>query len=225
MGTCWARGGSGRCPYLIYEQRLCATPSPSPQTFANPMLYNRYKMSWFEASARVPLLISYPKRIEPRIINESVSSMDLLPTLVELVGSSVDSRLPLDGRSLLPYLQGGSESNTVYGEYAGEGTIAPYMMIRRGPWKFIICPTDPLQLYNLETDPKELVNLAHHPGDNTDRTVLSQFVQEAEERWDFKQIHAEVLKSQRARRLCWSALTRGRFESWDYQPHDDAKEK
>ena len=189
------------------------------------MPLNRYKMSWFEASARVPLLISYPKLIKPRVINECVSSMDLLPTLVELVGSSVDSRLPLDGKSLVPYLRGSSSPNTVYGEYAGEGTIAPYMMIRRGAWKFIICPADPLQLYNLESDPQELVNLAINPRTGAEQSVLSQFVAEAEARWDFAKIHAEVLRSQRARRLCWSALKLGRFESWDYQPHDDATAK
>ena len=182
-------------------------------------------MSWFEASARVPLLISYPRLIEPRVIKESVSSMDLLPTLVELAGASIDERLPLDGKSLLPYLSGSQISNTVFGEYAGEGTVAPSMMIRRGPWKFIACPADPPQLFNLERDPKELVNLALHPQNVADRVIVAQFTTEAEERWNFKKIHAEVLKSQRARRLCWSALTRGSFESWDYQPRDDAREK
>ena len=182
-------------------------------------------MSWFEASARVPLLISYPRLIEPRIIKESVSSVDLLPTLVELVGASIDERLPLDGKSLLPYLCGSEDLNTVFGEYAGEGTVAPSMMIRRGPWKFITCPADPPQLFNLETDPKEVFNLALRPQNVADRAILAQFTKEAEERWNFKRVHAEVLRSQRARRLCWSALTRGNFESWDYQPRDDAREK
>ena len=184
-----------------------------------------YKMTWFEAAARVPLLISYPRLIEPRIIKASVSSVDLLPTLVELIGGSVDERLPLDGKSLLPYLCGSENCNTVFGEYAGEGTVAPSMMIRRGPWKFITCPADPPQLFNLETDPKELVNLALRPQNVADRAILAQFTAEAEERWNFKKVHAEVLRSQRARRLCWNALTRGLFESWDYQPRDDAREK
>lgn len=207
------------------QYTLSITTVAGISTQANSVPLDRYKMSWFEASARVPLLISYPKLIKPRVINECVSSMDLLPTLVELVGSSVDSQLPLDGKSLVPYLHGSSRPNTVYGEYAGEGTIAPYMMIRRCAWKFIICPADPLQLYNLETDPKELVNLAINPRTEAEQSVLSHFVEEAEERWDFVKIHAEVLRSQRARRLCWSALTLGRFESWDYQPHDDATAK
>lgn len=154
--------------------------------------------------------------------------MDLLPTLVELIGSSVDERLPLDGKSLLPYLYGSEtseEPNTVIGEYAGEGTISPCMMIRRGHWKFITCLADPPQLFNLSVDPKELVNLATNPSNDAEKAILDHFMEEADQRWDLKRIHAEVLRSQRARRLCWSALTRGRFESWDYQPHDDAKEK
>ncbi|KAL9011886.1 MAG: hypothetical protein Q9173_003306 [Seirophora scorigena] len=188
-----------------------------------------YKMSWFEGSARVPLLISYPKLFSPKTIPYNVSTLDLLPTLVDLVGGSFDQRLPLDGVSLLPYLKSQLTLNphhdTVFGEYAGEGTIAPLMMIRRGPWKFVTCPADPPQLFNLKKDPKELHNLAlsHDP---IVAKVFGDFVDEASRRWNFQAIHDEVLQSQRTRRLCWDALSKGRYEGWDYQPKvDDAKEK
>ena len=178
-------------------------------------------MSWFEASARVPLLISFPKHFIPRTITQNVSSLDILPTFVELANGSLDTRLSIDGNSLLPYLQGYEGLDSVYGEYAGEGTIAPLMMIRRGPWKFITCPVDPPQLFNLPNDPQELHNLAtsHEPDD---QEILRAFLKEADARWDFKAIHERVLRSQRERRLCWDALTQGRFESWDYQPREDA---
>jgi len=184
---------------------------------------HRYKMSWYEASARVPLLISYPKRFIPRTVTRNVSSLDILPTLVELANGSIDTRLPMDGNSLLPYLHGYEGCDTVYGEYAGEGTIAPLMMIRRGPWKFIACPVDPPQLFNLEQDPQELHNLATS-NDSAVQEVFVAYVKEANARWDFKRIHKEVLKSQRERRLCWDALKQGRFESWDYQPKEDASQ-
>ena len=182
-------------------------------------------MSWYEASARVPLMISYPKRYTPEYIKEHVSTLDLLPTLVDLVGGKMDTRLPMDGRSLVPQLEGEKGIDKVFGEYAGEGTVAPIMMIRRGPWKFVCCPTDPPQLFNLEDDPKELNNLAVSSDDQSTQQVFEAFVAEAEERWDFKKLHAEILKSQRKRRVCWDALQQGRFESWDYQPKDDAREK
>ena len=195
---------------------------------ANVMDDPRYKMSWFEGSARVPLLISYPQRYSSKIVPQNVSSLDLLPTLVDLVGGSIDSRLSLDGTSLLPYLESSDgldvTNDTVYGEYAGEGTIAPLMMIRRGPWKFVTCPVDPPQLFNLKTDPKELQNLAKSQIPAI-QDVFASFAKEANERWDFKSIHQEVLRSQRARRLCWDALTRGRYESWDYQPKEEARDK
>ncbi len=162
-------------------------------------------------------MISYPKRFSPEYIKEHVSTLDILPTLVDLIGGKVDEHLPIDGRSLVPQLEGQKGVDTVFGEYMGEGTISPLMMIRRGPWKFVCCPADPTQLFNLDYDPKELNNLA-----NSDDPMVKQihdaFVEEAEERWDFKKLHAQVLKSQRNRRVCWDALQRGRFTSWDYQP-------
>ena len=186
--------------------------------------FSRYKMSWFEASSRVPLLFSYPKRFTPRQVPHSVSTLDLLPTLVDLVGQSLDPRLPIDGQSLLPFLEGSGTPQTVYGEYLGEGTIAPLMMIRRGPWKFVTCPEDPPQLFNIDEDPRELRNLATST-DEALKEVFKSFEKEASARWDFKRIHAEVLKSQRSRKLCWDALTRGRFQSWDYQPREPASEQ
>lgn len=182
-------------------------------------------MSWYEASARVPLMISYPKRFTPTTITQHVSTLDILPTLVDLVGGSIDMRLPLDGHSLVPQLEGKDGVDTVFGEYTGEGTVAPVMMIRRGPWKFVVCPVDPPQLFNLEEDPKELKNLATSNSEHSVRQVYEAFVKEAEERWNFKQLHAEVLKSQRGRRVCWDALQKGRFEGWDYQPRENAREQ
>ena len=181
-------------------------------------------MSWHEASSRVPLLISYPQRLAPKTITQNVSTLDILPTLVDLVNGSLDTRLPMDGNSLYPYLVGEQvdKADTVYGEYAGEGTIAPLMMIRRGPWKFVTCPTDPPQLFNLDSDPKELKNLATS-ADSTVQQTFQSFVKEANNRWDLPSIHAKVLNSQRMRRVCWDALTQGRFESWDYQPKEDAR--
>ncbi|KAE9373820.1 choline-sulfatase [Stipitochalara longipes BDJ] len=190
-----------------------------------------YKMSYFEASVRVPLLIHAPSLFTPHRVSANVSTLDILPTLVDLAGAKLWPNLPMDGNSLLPHLEnraGGSD--TVYAEYCGEGTIAPLMMIRRGDWKYITCPADPDQLYNLHSDPLEKLNLAalppKHPLHTTAvATALAAFQAEAAAKWDMPSITSQVLLSQRQRRLVWSALRSGKFTSWDYNPEDDGREK
>lgn len=120
-----------------------------------------YKMTWFENSARVPMLVHAPKRFSPKRVSENVSTMDLLPTFADLVGAPLIKELPLDGVSLMPYLTGGEglRTDTVYGEYMGEGTQAPLVMIRQGRWKFIYSAIDPPMLFDLVADPEEKVNL------------------------------------------------------------------
>lgn len=180
-----------------------------------------YKMSWFENSARVPMIIHAPNRFAPRRVRESVSTMDLLPTFAELANAGVapDYAAPLDGRSLLPHLTGNGGHDEVIGEYLAEGAIAPLLMIRRGRYKFVHASTDPDQLFDLEADPLELVNLAESP-EHLD--TCKRFRDEIARRWDYARLHEEVIASQRRRKLVARALKQGRITSWDHQPVFDA---
>ena len=209
--------------------QLCKLTSLNPWSLTNvlsmfsgdhgDMLGERglwYKMSYFENSVRVPMLISHPKQFRAHRVEQSVSTLDLMPTLVELVGSQLVPGLPMDGQSLMPHLYGAGGHDNVFAEYMGEGTIAPLMMIRRGPWKYVTCPTDPPQLFNLVTDKLEKVNLATST-DPTIHKVFKAFEAEASAKWDFKNITDNVLVCQRQRRLVWSALQKGRYESWDWK--------
>ena len=176
-----------------------------------------YKMSYFENSVRVPMLISHPRQFKPHRVSQNVSTLDLMPTLVELIGSQLVPGLPLDGLSLMPHLYGSQGGHdTVFAEYMGEGTVAPLMMIRRGEWKYITCPVDPPQLFNLTNDPKELENLATST-DLATKAVFDAFEKEAHLKWDFKKITDDVLACQRRRKFVWSALSKGRYESWDWK--------
>ena len=181
-----------------------------------------YKMSWFENSARVPLIVNYPSRFAPRRVPGNVSTMDLLPTLVEMVGGRKQDILPIDGKSLYPALLGGSVNDEVFGEYMGEGTISPVVMIRRGPWKYTCSLVDEPMLFNLDNDPRELNNLVKDP---EYAVQVLKFANEAAAKWDLQGIHDKVLGSQRMRRLCWSALRQGKFASWDFNPDDDGRKK
>ncbi|KAF2404263.1 choline-sulfatase [Trichodelitschia bisporula] len=183
-----------------------------------------YKMAWFENSARVPLIVNYPPRFAPRRVPESVSTMDLLPTLVDLVGGRLDLKLPLDGKSLYPALMGARLVDEVFGEYMGEGSISPVIMIRRGRYKYTSSLVDAPMLFDLVSDPDELVNLATST-DPAIAAVAAAFAEETSRKWDLKAIHETVLQSQRQRRLCWSALKVGRFTSWDYDAREDQSQK
>jgi choline-sulfatase len=101
----------------------------------------------------------------------------------------------------------------------GEGAVAPIVMIRRGRYKFIHCPVDPDQLYDVASDPDERINLA---ADRANISIVESFRAEVARRWALDEIDAAVLASQRQRHLVYGALRKGRFQPWDFQPIRDA---
>ena len=102
------------------------------------------KRSMYEEASRVPLLIRIPG-MEPKRIEGSVSLVDLVPTLLELSGTSEDeypvssqllgdgfaptpssvdpSRWPMQGKSLAPVLNGDEDlsNNDVFVQWNGMG--------------------------------------------------------------------------------------------------------
>ena len=76
------------------------------------------KRSFYEESARVPLLMSVPWLSMGRV-DGSVGQIDLAPTLLDLLGEPVPGRL--EGRSLVPVLKGEETlaGNEVFMEWNG----------------------------------------------------------------------------------------------------------
>lgn len=60
------------------------------------------KASTTDAGMRVPLIVNWPGRIEPRVIRDLVDTTDMLPTVCEASATNLPADLKLDGRSLLP---------------------------------------------------------------------------------------------------------------------------
>jgi arylsulfatase A-like enzyme len=120
----------------------------------------------------VPLVIYDPTREFPnRRIDVQVRSIDVLPTVAELLG--VEIEVPVAGRSLVPVLTGSETAHRVAmsgGNREGDSRIS----IRDGRYKYIAtialaadggggpgAPAVPrAQLYDLRADPGEDVNLA-----------------------------------------------------------------
>ncbi len=188
-----------------------------------------YKMSFREWACRIPMIISQPAQWAPRTVDHPVSLIDVLPTLIDIASGGSDSGKPqpidpLDGRSLYPLCAGdgsGDPDRTV-SEYLAEGTAAPMLMIRFSRYKYITCPTDPDQLFDVENDPDETVNLADDPA-YVD--LVGNCKSQAEQHWDAEQLRQTVINDQRRRREIHKALTIGKRQSWDYNPVRDAAEE
>ena len=182
-----------------------------------------YKMNFFERAARVPLLVHAPGLFPGHAVPQPVSLIDLLPTLMELAGDgrSASPVTQIEGRSLLPHLQGRAGHDEALGEYLAEGAVAPLVMIRRGAHKFVHSPGDPDQLFDLVKDPDELENLAADP-QGPAAGQIQALRQQVQRTWALGELHAQVLNSQRQRRLVDGALRLGRQTPWDWQPPADA---
>lgn len=119
------------------------------------------KGGMYEGGLRVPACAVWPGRIEAGSRSARVAmTMDLFPTVCDAAG--VETKIQLDGRSILPTLLGRSQARNdrtliwVRREggrrYAGRAFYA----VRRGDYKLVQnSPFEPMQLFNLAEDPKE----------------------------------------------------------------------
>ncbi|MWD26920.1 choline-sulfatase [Aquicoccus sp. SCR17] len=181
-----------------------------------------FKMSFFEGSVRVPMMIAAPG-MEPGLVETPVSNIDVCPTLCDLAGVSMAEVMPwTTGESLRPLGQGGARKTPVAMEYAAEASYSPMIALREGKWKYTNCALDPEQLFDLEADPHELTNLAEDPAA---AEVLEHFRVAAAARWDLEQYDAEVRESQARRWVVYEALRNGAYYPWDHQPLQRASER
>ena len=104
-----------------------------------------YKMSFFEGSVRVPLVVHAPGRFAPRRVSAGVSLIDLVADIPRPHRNPAASGRHR-GALLLPHLEGRGGHDEVHAEYLAEGALAPIVMIRKGRYKFIHSPADPDQL-------------------------------------------------------------------------------
>lgn len=130
------------------------------------------KMSLFEGSARVPLIIAAPGVAKPgSVVTTPVGLIDLAPTLTDLCG--VKAPEPLQGQSLVPMLKDPSATGRGWaltqvmrgrGRNAGGGRFFGYT-IRTARWRYTEWDEGKQgrELYDHETDPKEITNLAADP--------------------------------------------------------------
>ncbi len=145
----------------------------------------RGKGLMFEEAVRVPLMIRLPGQKTSKRVKGPVSHIDLMPTLLDLMGQPVPDHL--QGRSLQPLLQQNgtpTHDQDVFIEWEGplpcelpealRGIVSEADMrasfddpvrtiVTPDGWKFNCSPLGEHELYNLEEDPIEVRNLASDP--------------------------------------------------------------
>jgi len=112
------------------------------------------KQKFFDGSARVPLIIRYPKLASGRVVTENVNLCDLFATLCDLADLPVPDGL--DSRSLVPLMEGDASdwNNETVSQF---GTIN--FMIKRDALKYQYYGEDmPEVLFDLDKDPNETTN-------------------------------------------------------------------
>jgi len=131
------------------------------------------KGQFYEPSVRVPLIVRYPERFDPGVVEENVSLCDLYATLCDLAGASVPEGL--DSRSLVALMDGETEQwherydNEAVSQGVGNGSVtggvdSEHLMIKRDDLKYCYYGEDvPEVLFDLERDPDETENLIDDP--------------------------------------------------------------
>ncbi|MFB7218319.1 sulfatase [Streptomyces sp. NPDC056227] len=115
------------------------------------------KSSLQEGGIRVPAVLRWPARIDPRQVSGlPVFSPDWTATLLELGGARPDPAYPLDGISLAGYLLRDEEpaERDLFWRVRGERAL------RRGDWKYYRGRSGVDQLFQLAHDQREQANRA-----------------------------------------------------------------
>ncbi len=130
----------------------------------------------YQESLRTPLVVRWPRVIEPGSTNDDiVSNLDFAETFLDLAGVEVPD--DMQGRSLVPLLKGKTPADWrtsfyyQYYEYPAVHSVRRHYGVTDGRYKLIHFypnpwdpdPIDEWDLYDLESDPKELNSVYGRP--------------------------------------------------------------
>ena len=113
----------------------------------------------WEGGIRVPSIIEWPSVIKSRISTYPSSTMDIFPTIVDILNLSDSTMLmPLDGESLFPLFNSklGKRKNKIPFRYLDKGALID------NNFKLVVTSIkkNNFELYDLLNDPKESLNIS-----------------------------------------------------------------
>jgi arylsulfatase A-like enzyme len=148
------------------------------------------KGSLKEGGVRLPAIVNWPAKIKPGVVNEPLDHVDIMPTLLALVGGKGDPDKPFDGKDAMATITEGKPSphdDILINVEAFRGAI------RMGKWKFIKVALLPgkTELFDIEKDPGEKENVANQYPDvakDLEGRLLAYAKQQKQSEWMKAQI-------------------------------------
>ncbi|MBN1348634.1 arylsulfatase [candidate division KSB1 bacterium] len=122
----------------------------------------------YEGSAKTPLIICPPERLQNHVCDAPVSQQDFMPTILDIAGLQIPASV--EGSSMLPLLSKSAREigwrDYVHGEHSGCYHRKNGMQfLTDGKEKYIwYTQSGKEQFFDLASDPKELHDLANAPG-------------------------------------------------------------
>jgi len=142
----------------LYDNCMIIITSDHGEVFGRRNLVG-HGVSVYQDQVHVPLLIKYPNDDQPRVVDEVVSVVDLMPTVLDVLGLQVPANLP--GQSLAR--PDAIRSRPVFSETLPDGFLSVLhprfdrteRAVFKWPHKFIGSTAGKRELYSLEVDPTE----------------------------------------------------------------------
>ncbi len=127
-----------------------------------------YRPNLYDNSLKVPAFVYWPGVIKPgTVIHNTISSLDLFPTIVEMAGADMPDDHLVRGRSIIPLLKReevGDWCDDFYSEYTMINYCLAFLRSYRTPeWKLVrdFLNSENDELYHIAYDPEENINLIH----------------------------------------------------------------
>ena len=137
---------------------------PDQEPPASNAPFSGGKGSLREGGVRVVAFANWPAKLKPRVVDQPLDMVDVMPTLLALAGAKGSPDHPFDGKDMWATIADGAPSphdDVLINVEAFRGSV------RKGDWKLIKIALLPgkTQLFNLATDPGETTDVA---ADNPD---------------------------------------------------------
>lgn len=135
---------------------------PMPFSTAGPLKGKKHSV--YEGGHRVPTIAWWPETIKAGSVTDQLAiSMDLMPSILELAGTSVPEDHQLDSVSLVDFFKNQEPFDRKSLFWRRNGKQADRAM-REGQWSLVIDKTDRVELYDLKADIGQQKNVAKmHP--------------------------------------------------------------